>query len=279
MDGLWLFRRVLPAGCLILALGCISPPAPDEPTDTTSTGNPPPQKAPKAQTCVAFADFDSRVARDPNRSPLDKEHLQDSARRAYQQAIKTDPHYLPAYIGLGRLYQELNETDRALATYKNGLAMLPRSAQLWYEQGVCQAQHQQWEPAAESFRNAVTQDPENRAYIKTLAFCLGRAGHYDESLASFRKVGNEAQAQYDLARLLHFMQQEQLSGDHLRLALAAQPGMPDATRLLAELTPIQKTPAQPMAATAPAAVHFEDAQPKGAPASDGDSIIRIGAHS
>jgi len=74
-----------------------------------------------ASTCVAIADMRMHFASEPECKPIDKERLTDEALRAYQQAIKSDPGCIAAYVGLARLYQKLEEHDKAVATLDTAL--------------------------------------------------------------------------------------------------------------------------------------------------------------
>lgn len=43
----------------------------------------------------------------------------------YKQAIKAEPDYAPAYLGLGKAYERLNEAQKSLDAYEKYLAELP----------------------------------------------------------------------------------------------------------------------------------------------------------
>jgi tetratricopeptide (TPR) repeat protein len=43
----------------------------------------------------------------------------------YQEAADTDPHYAPAYLGMGRAYERLGLKQKALETYRKYLDSLP----------------------------------------------------------------------------------------------------------------------------------------------------------
>lgn len=45
----------------------------------------------------------------------------------FKQAVKTDSYYAPAYLGLGKAYERLNENEKALDAYEKYLAELPTS--------------------------------------------------------------------------------------------------------------------------------------------------------
>lgn len=43
----------------------------------------------------------------------------------FQEALKDNPHYAPAYLGLGRVYERMNEKRKALDAYHHYLDELP----------------------------------------------------------------------------------------------------------------------------------------------------------
>ena len=43
----------------------------------------------------------------------------------FQEAVRDDPHYAPAYLGLGKVYERMNENQRALDAYQRYLDELP----------------------------------------------------------------------------------------------------------------------------------------------------------
>jgi tetratricopeptide (TPR) repeat protein len=55
---------------------------------------------------------------------LHKKNLKGALSR-FQEAVKDDPHYAPAYLGLGKVYERLNEKQKALDDYRRYLDELP----------------------------------------------------------------------------------------------------------------------------------------------------------
>lgn len=49
----------------------------------------------------------------------------NAALSRYQEAAKTDPHYAPAYLGLGKVYEKLGLKQKALEAYRKYLDELP----------------------------------------------------------------------------------------------------------------------------------------------------------
>jgi len=233
-------RFWFPAACLLLGQGCVHQSAL---TATTEAAGQPvldeakdlPRHTPQAATCVAFGDLHTKVAADAHLPPMRQDEIRHQACKDYRQALKIDANCAEAYLGLGRLYQEMGDYDRALTTYEKGLTRLPKAVPLWYELGLCQARHKDWQPALANLKVATELDPDNVTYGKTRAFCLARTGRYDESFRCFRQVTSEAQAHYDVARMLHYVQEDDACRRHLAAALAAQPNMEQAKHLLAEL--------------------------------------------
>ena len=43
----------------------------------------------------------------------------------FQEAVKDNPHYAPAYLGLGKVYERMNEKQKALEAYQRYLDELP----------------------------------------------------------------------------------------------------------------------------------------------------------
>ncbi len=43
----------------------------------------------------------------------------------FQEAVKLNPHYAPAYLGLGKVYERMKEKQKALDSYKRYLDELP----------------------------------------------------------------------------------------------------------------------------------------------------------
>jgi tetratricopeptide (TPR) repeat protein len=194
-----------------------------------------PKQKPKAATCVAAGDMYQQQADDADCTPLRQQQLRDMARRAYQQALVTEPNDVGASRALAGLYEKVDEHDKAVAAYRKALKAHPKEASLWHELGLCLAKHKEWQPALECLQTAAKLDPENRQYTNAHAYALARSGHMDESYACFERTVGEAKAHYNVARMLHHMNQDNLCRQHLQLALTADPQLTPAREMLAQL--------------------------------------------
>jgi tetratricopeptide (TPR) repeat protein len=194
-----------------------------------------PKRDPKPSTNVAFGNLHLQAAVDGSVQGAEREASLEEARKSYNQALKTDAKCMDAYRGLAQVEQNCSNYQGALAWYRKGLAVDAKQAPLWYEMGICQARHGEWTAAQESVGKACDLDADNRVYVKTMAFCLAKNGQYDTSIACFKRVMDEGQAHYNLARLLHYDKHEDLSRLHLQMALQVNPKLTQAQDLLAQL--------------------------------------------
>lgn len=55
---------------------------------------------------------------------LHKHDLKGALSR-FQEAVKDDPHYAPAYLGLGKVYDQMRQRQKALDAYRRYLDELP----------------------------------------------------------------------------------------------------------------------------------------------------------
>jgi tetratricopeptide (TPR) repeat protein len=253
-------RKALPWLALLVIAGCQTVPldpadpkgAPKNPSPPTNAAAqapavPPPaataakeadrpKKKPTPATCVAAGQFLEREATlSKIATPLEKQQELDKARRAYQQALSLNPNYIPAYCALGHLYADLGDYERAWDTYQKGLKKNAKDPGLWHDVGMFHARKKEWDPAISCLSKAVEFDPENRQYTNALGFCLARAGRYQESLSLFGKSCGQAVAYYNVGRMLHHNQQDELSRQYLQQALRLNPNFPEAEQLLASL--------------------------------------------
>ena len=194
-----------------------------------------PKRQPHASTFVAYGKLYDQAASEPGRSAPEQEDLRTKARLAYQQALQIHPNDLAALTALAQLYRNQDDYERAVAAYDRAIQIYPREAALRYELGMCHARRKNWDPALLNLQKAVQADPDNRRYAHAYGLCLARAQRYNEGFAVLAKVEGLANAHYDLARMLHHLQQDTACKEHLRLALAQNPDIVPAKQLLTSL--------------------------------------------
>jgi tetratricopeptide (TPR) repeat protein len=247
-------RTVGAAVCLLAgALGCSHDTVGTQPAPLRETAPPPlayttsayapmnpttpntPKRTPQAASCVAGGDYIAGEAAALDKGSAAQEAMFDKARKAYAQAISIDPNCVSAYQSLARLYVQMDDFDHATATYRRALQIEPRNGAIWFALGWTQARHKEWPAAIDALSHAVEYDRENRQYVNTLAFALACTGQYQASLACFSRQYNEAVSQYQLARMLHHLQQYDQCRQYLQSALQKDPNLEPARALLAQL--------------------------------------------
>jgi tetratricopeptide (TPR) repeat protein len=216
----------------------LPPVVPEKPV-LTKTSNVP--------TEVAFADWQLNAALGKDTPADKKEALLEAARRAYQKALELDPTCLPACAGLAKVYMAYRQYDKALAAYQRGLERHPREASLWLGMGVCHLRRDDWPAALKCMKTAHDLDPENRDYARTYGRALGRAGHYKEAFEELKRVMGEGPAYFDVARMMQFNGQVELSKQYLQYALKVDANLDGARQMLARLQDPAGASVQPVA--------------------------------
>ena len=188
---------------------------------------------PETHAILANAQVDS--AFNEETPPASREALLDQARQGYQRALKLDPKNKPALLGLAKYYVRLNEREKAIETYKRYFAAYPKDKDVAHEVAMAHAQWKDWAGATAWCEFALKIDPENLSIRKTMAFCLARAGKWDEGFAVMCQVMPEAQARYLMARVLEHQNQPEASRLQFNSRLQADPAHIPAREFLVEL--------------------------------------------
>jgi tetratricopeptide (TPR) repeat protein len=242
-------RRYLAAALTLLGgvTGCSSRQPTPQPTATPqlATANvrvetPPPKKTPEGIVSVdlAYGAFCEKELAASNLPHAERDKKLDQARRAYEQALSINAASLPAIHGLARVASLAGDQEKAITIYRQAIQKHPKEASLWFDLGMCHARRKEWAPAVQSMETALELDPRNRNMAKGLGLTLARAGRIDESVACLTKVFGPAQAHYSVARMLHHLNQDDLSRQHLQYALQVDPNLGttrDAQELMAAL--------------------------------------------
>lgn len=223
---------------LLLAAGCehqvmtLTNPGPLSATDKVAPIDPskikPASAKPKElppQVYVSAGDFKASEAFDPNITPDAQQRIRELARSNYEQALKLDPKYVPAYQGLARLFQSMHDTPLAIETYRKALQIAPNSAPLWYAMGMCHHSTKDWGSALDCLSRARQIDPRNHTFANALAVVLAETGRYQESLSCFIHSNGEALGHYRLAQTLQRLRQPELSQRYLEIALQMDPSL------------------------------------------------------
>lgn len=288
MDGRW--SLFLTAGFLGGLSGCTSSGRPATALPTPPT--PPMAQTPSNQTSPSAAlpltphsgklqpnthltmgALAEQMADDANRPAPDREQFRAKARESYQKAVDTDPKFAPAYLALGASFAATNDRDQAVANFAKATQVAPNDAAVWAAQGNYLARLKEWDAAIDSLSRATQLDPTNKEYSKKLGFALARVGRVDEGYAMLAKCMSEAEARYNIARMLQHLEQATACRWYLEMALKADPNYEPAQEALAALTatgtsvrPVGYNESPAAAATAPVVQTASYAEPTTSPA-------------
>ena len=92
-------------------------PAQHTPQDDGELETPHPYVPPSAKQSVEIGNF--YFSRKDYRGALSR----------YEESVRDDPYYAPAYLGLGKVYEKTGKAQAALAAYQKYLSVLPSQKQ------------------------------------------------------------------------------------------------------------------------------------------------------
>jgi tetratricopeptide (TPR) repeat protein len=174
----------------------------------------------------------AEAANEPDRPPAEREALLRQSRQSFQKAIDVDPKFAAAYVALGESYLTTGEREQAEAMFKKATDLAPDNAALWSELGAAQARAKDWPSAVGSLNRAVQIDPGNKPLETRLGLTLARAGRYEDALNILAKVMPEAEARYNVARMMRHNQENAAADVQLQLALKADPAFEAAREMM-----------------------------------------------
>jgi tetratricopeptide (TPR) repeat protein len=186
-------------------------------------------------TWVSVGRMNESRASDPKTSPLEANACRDEARKAYQKAIELDVHCLEAHICLANLYLKQDDPERAAAVYQKAVQQNPQAAALWYELGVIHLKNRKDVAQALVCLGKAHGLQQKDHFAKQYGYCLAFAGKGDEAVKVLASVESRAEANYDVARMMAFLKQPELSQKYLAVTLAERPTHQGAQELQAAL--------------------------------------------
>ena len=169
------------------------------------------------------------------RTDVERDQLLDSARQHYQRALKAEPKNKAALAGLAQLYAMGGDKAHALATYQLALQHNPKDHELAHKMSKTCAGFEDWQASAEAARYALSLDPENRAYRKSLGLAQARLGQLQEAFDTLLEAKmTAAQARYILGRTLIDMDRAEEGMRQVRTAVAQDPQYAMAQQFLVD---------------------------------------------
>lgn len=157
------------------------------------------------------------------------------ARRMYQELIASKEKQQECRHRLAIMSVNEGKFDEADEHFRQAWAAGPPTANLLNDMGYTLYMEHRLPEAEKVLNDALAIDPKHQAATNHLAIVLGQQGRFDESLAMFRRVLTEAEAQANVGYL--HAQQGDIEGAkaHLSKALTLDEGLTSAAEALVQL--------------------------------------------
>ncbi len=170
---------------------------------------------------------------------LESQGNYNGAIEKYLKAIEIDPSSVVAYNRLAMLYLKLKNYDLAEEKLKEAIMNHPQNASLHNNLGFTYLLEHRYKDAEAELRNAlVLKRNYQRAHIN-LAIALAHQGKYNQSLNHFLVACSAAEANYNLALLLHSQGKLKLARKYYQKALEFDPNFAPAVKALKSLASIK----------------------------------------
>jgi len=110
------------------------------------------------------------------------------ARRAYEEAIRLYPEFVPAYGNLADLFRSVGQDEEAARVLTSGLDQLPGNAELLHVLGLLRVRQGRMDDALDLLSQAARQRPDDVRFGYVYAIALNGAGRTTDALAELVRV-------------------------------------------------------------------------------------------
>jgi predicted CXXCH cytochrome family protein len=158
---------------------------------------------------------------------------------AFRRAMALDPRFSAAYVNLADAYRDQGNDSAGARVLRDGLAQLPRAADLHHSLGLLLIRTGDKAEALKEFEQAATRAPDQARFAYVYAIALNSEGRKDRALEVLRAA--DRRHPYDLEILSALISINRESGDaksalvYARKAAEALPDDPAIKRLITEL--------------------------------------------
>ena len=172
---------------------------------------------------------------------LSERHGQlDQAGKIYSTILSNEPNHLTAHHRLGVVQTKQGQLESATAHFEAAAQLQPPSAELLSDMGYAYYLSGNLPQAESLLSQAIQRDPKNKAACNNLALVLGEQGKLDQSLALFRRAGDEATAHANLGYLQSQMGMLKEAEASFHRALDYDPDLKPAAQALLQVAAHRK---------------------------------------
>jgi len=176
------------------------------------------------------------------------------ARHGYEQVLAKDPKSIDAILGMARLNLKANRLADAEAGFETALALKPKSTEVLSEIGNFYSDQKRWDKAIPLLQEAQRLEPHEKNYQFNLAVALAKSGRTNEAIPHFKAAVGDAEAHYNVGRILVESGKRTEAEEQFVLALTKNPSLSDAQFFLDEIRAGSSGKAQPLPVVASASL-------------------------
>ncbi len=156
--------------------------------------------------------------------------------RYYEQALKIDPRYAKANLGMALTLTKLKREEEAKSYYERTISLDPRNSQAWNNLGLWYDRRGLEEEAERHFIKALELKPGSAQAHNNLGMVYGKRGEMDKAIQEFERSlalnPASAKAHSNLALMLYHRGDLAQAKALWEKALALDPGYPEARKAL-----------------------------------------------
>ena len=168
-----------------------------------------------------------------------RQHRFDDAQVEFQEALKLDPRYVPAYVNAADAYRQRGRDEDAIRILREGIAQASSSAPLHHSLGLAFARGQQRDAALPELAKAAQLAPDSARYTYVYAVALNSVGRAPDAIKTLQRAAERWPADRDILIALAAMERDAGHRDAARKAVqalvAADPSDREARALLDKL--------------------------------------------
>ena len=176
----------------------------------------------------------------------------EEARKAYEQVLAINPRNAEALVGLAQLDQAAGRAQLAEQGLQKAAQLRPGDAAVMNALGEFYSRQNREREAIAAWQSAVALAPNQPVYEQNLATALVRSGDFAAAVPLLARSVGEGEAYYRVGYILYQDGRRDLAERYFAQALAKQPDLTAAQKMLAVLRGDAAT-AKPVAAQQPPA--------------------------
>jgi len=109
----------------------------------------------------------------------------EKAIRDYDQAIKLNPEYAPAYSNRGNTYSKQGEYGRAIRDYEQVIKLNPEDAVVYFNRGLTYYRQEEYEKAIQDYDQAIKLNPGDALAYSNRGTTYSRQREYEKALQDY----------------------------------------------------------------------------------------------